>query len=148
MTDITPRLSLPLLTAGQAQKEITHNEALVLVDALIAARVAAVNALTPPTAPTTGQSWALGTAPTGLWAGQGGALAVATAGGWRFCAVPEGFSVRVAASGAIWLKQGTSWAAPAAIGAVSGGSVIDSEARSAIMAVRAALIGHGLITAA
>ena len=32
---VTPRLSLPLLAAGQAQKHVTHNDALTRLDALI-----------------------------------------------------------------------------------------------------------------
>lgn len=31
----TPRLGLPLMAAAQAQKHVTHNEALMLVDALV-----------------------------------------------------------------------------------------------------------------
>ena len=34
MSDVTPHLGLPLLAAGQAQKHVTHNEALTLLDAL------------------------------------------------------------------------------------------------------------------
>ena len=43
MTDmlVTPRCALPLLATAQAQKEVTHNEALVLLDALIHAAVVA-----------------------------------------------------------------------------------------------------------
>ena len=32
MSDTTARLRLPTLRAGQAQKELTHNEALTLLD--------------------------------------------------------------------------------------------------------------------
>lgn len=35
----TARYQLPFLAVGQAQKEITHNEALVLLDALISATI-------------------------------------------------------------------------------------------------------------
>jgi len=37
MTDLpsTPRLALPLLAVAQAQKEVTHNEALALLDLLV-----------------------------------------------------------------------------------------------------------------
>ena len=34
----TPRLSLPFLSPGQAQKEFTHNEALQILDAVVAAQ--------------------------------------------------------------------------------------------------------------
>lgn len=35
MMDDTPRWTLPLLAAGQAQKEMTHNEALSLLDLIV-----------------------------------------------------------------------------------------------------------------
>jgi hypothetical protein len=144
---VTPLLGLPLLAAGQAQKEITHNEALVLIDALIAARVEAANAVTPPAAPVAGQCWALGASPTGAWQGKGGQLAVWTAGGWRFCAVAAGFAVRVATSGARWQKSGTGWAAPTVLATPSGGTVIDSEARAAIATLKTVLTASGYIAA-
>ena len=39
MSDTTPRISAPLLSAAQAQKHVTHNEALLVFDALIMARI-------------------------------------------------------------------------------------------------------------
>ncbi len=35
----TPRLSLPFIVPGQAQKELFHNEALQLLDVLVAGAV-------------------------------------------------------------------------------------------------------------
>ena len=32
----TPRLALPLIAAGQAQKDVTHNEAVLALDRLVA----------------------------------------------------------------------------------------------------------------
>jgi hypothetical protein len=145
MADDTPRLSLPMLAAGQAQKELTHNEALVLIDALIGARVEAANAAAPPAGPIAGQCWAVGASPTGAWAGQAGALAIATVGGWRFCNVPDGFAVRLNTNGALWLRQGSNWGAPTGVAAPVGGTIVDSEARASISALRTALINHGLI---
>ena len=49
--DATPRWGLPLLFAGQAQKEIFHNEALMLVDALLHGRVESADLGAPPTDP-------------------------------------------------------------------------------------------------
>jgi hypothetical protein len=141
----SPRYTLPLLVAGQAQKELTHNEALILLDALIGASAAAANAVTPPAAPQPGQCWAIGAAPTGSWAGQAGRLAIATAGGWRFCAVPDGFAVRIGAAGALWRRSGSTWTAPTMVAAPSGGAVNDSEARAAIAAILAMLTTHGLL---
>jgi hypothetical protein len=144
---VTPRLALPLLLAGQAQKEITNNEALVLIDALIVARAEGANAAVPPSAPLPGQCWALGVSPTGVWLGKGGQLAVYTDGGWRFCDVADGFAVRVGSIGARWQRAGTGWTAPPVQAVPTGGSVIDSEARAAIAALRTALIASGQVLA-
>lgn len=82
--DGTARWALPLLFAGQAQKEITHNEALVLIDALLHARVESADLASPPGTPLVGQCWIVADGATGDWAGKMGAIALWTEGGWRF----------------------------------------------------------------
>src|SRR3546814_15958049 len=88
MTDmpITPRFSLPLLAVAQAQKEVTHNEALTLLDALVHAAIEAGPLATPPANPALGQCWIVDAAATGVWSGAENAIAIWTAGGWRFAA--------------------------------------------------------------
>ncbi len=49
MTD-TPHLALPLLAAAQAQKHVTHNEALAMIDALV--HLAVKERFTGPPEPT------------------------------------------------------------------------------------------------
>lgn len=160
----TARLSLPLLDAGQAQKEITVNEALQRLDLLAQARVVAVGLNTPPTAPQEGEAWIVGTAPTGDWAGQAGALAGWTGGGWRFVAPSDGMTVWTAADACCATWTSGAWrlgviagrrvevggvqvvgARAAAIALPSGGGVMDVEARGALSEVLAVLRGHGLI---
>ena len=63
MADGTDRLRLPLLTAGQAQKEVTHNEALLLLDLLVHASVQSAGLTSPPRNTTIGAmlgGWARG----------------------------------------------------------------------------------------
>ena len=81
--DATPRWGLPLLFAGQAHKELAHNEALVLIDALLHGRVesAAINA--PPEDPAPGQCWIVANAGQGAWEGRSGSVACWTDGGSR-----------------------------------------------------------------
>jgi hypothetical protein len=71
MSELTPRLGLPLLMAVQAQKHVTHNEALVRLDHVTQLSLVALAATEPPAEPEEGQIWALGPAPGGDWAGQG-----------------------------------------------------------------------------
>lgn len=137
MTDlpITPRFALPLLAVSQAQKEITHNEALTLLDALIHPAVEAGPLVEPPLVPAEGQCWIVGAAAAGAWAGQGQAIAIWTAGGWRFATPRSGTAVTRISDGARLLFDGENWLEPATVAAPSGGSTIDSEARTAITAL-------------
>ena len=51
MADISPHLLLPYLVAAQAQKHVTHNEALRLLDALVQLSVLNLNLTAPPVSP-------------------------------------------------------------------------------------------------
>jgi hypothetical protein len=86
MTD-TPRLSLPVIEAAQAQKHVTHNEALVLLDALVQLTVESRTLTAPPGSPAQGACYIPATGATGAWSGWAGQIAVYD-GGW-FCIVPR-----------------------------------------------------------
>ena len=147
MTDLpsTARLALPLLAMAQAQKEVTHNEALTLLDLLVQPVVEAGPQSVPPSAPGAGQGWIVGAAPTGAWAGEADALALWTAGGWRFIAPRPGMRTLRLSDGA-WLRfDGATWVEPDTIASPEGGATVDSEARAAIGALILALVGHGLL---
>ena len=141
----TPRLALPLLAVAQAQKEVTHNEALTLIDALLHAAVEAGPVDAPPANPAEGQCWIVGTDPAGAWTGQEDAIAIYTGGGWRFAPPREGMRATRLADGVMLRFDGGLWAAPATIVAPSGGSTIDSEARSAISTLILHLAAQGLL---
>ena len=55
MTD-TPRLALPAIEAAQAQKHVTHNEALALLDCLVQLTVESRTLAAPPLSPSDGGS--------------------------------------------------------------------------------------------
>jgi Protein of unknown function (DUF2793) len=162
----TDRLKLPLLVAAQAQKEVTHNEALALADLAIQAVVQAVAPATAPPAPVPGQCWIVGSAPTGAWAGQAGKLAGWTSGGWRFLAPVEGMQVWSIADNLTVRREGPNWVAGVmnvsavkvgglqVVGAQrprvltpSGGTTVDAQARAAIASLIAGLETHGLFSA-
>ncbi|MBA4748366.1 MAG: DUF2793 domain-containing protein [Sphingopyxis sp.] len=136
------RWKLPLLAVGQLQKEVTHNEALALVDALIAPVAIASGVNDPPSAPLVGQIWLVGTAPTGVWTGFALHLACWTSGGWRMIAPRSGMTLRLD-GGPILRFDGAAWLNPGQVYAPSGGGVVDSEARAAISALIEALQAHG-----
>lgn len=148
--DMTARLSLPLIAAGQAQKEITHNEALALLDLLVQGSVVALGMNVPPVAPDEGECWIVGDTPTGDWSGRAGAVAGWTAGGWRFAAPREGMALWVAEDGGLAWRIDSEWVLAVPLSAIAepaGGSVIDVEARAAIAAVLDVLVQHRLVVA-
>ncbi|MFZ5610167.1 MAG: DUF2793 domain-containing protein [Pseudomonadota bacterium] len=164
MSEATARWLLPLIATNQAQKEVTHNEALLLLDALIHPAVESRLSATPPATPPEGAVWIVATGGTGEWTGKDGELALWASGGWRFLAPREGATA--------WLKDealparfdGAQWQAGVLIGSEirvggvkvlaarqpaianpTGGTTIDNEARSATTAILAALRNHGII---
>lgn len=109
MSDETPRLGLPLILAGQAQKEITHSEALMRLDAAVQAVVLARDLAAPPAEPAPGQAWIVAAGATGAWTGHDGAIAAWTAGGWLFLAPATGWSVWCLAEASLLRHDGGGW---------------------------------------
>lgn len=162
--DATPRLRLPLLHAGQAQKELDHNEALALLDMAVQPAVVAIGLNVPPPAPTAGESWVVGADPVDAWSGEAQSVAGWTLGGWRFLKPHAGMTVWLSENGLTAQYDGEQWqagevraaslvlnghsmlAAPQPpIASVTDGPTIDGEAREALEAVLETLRIHGLI---
>lgn len=119
MPDTSPRLALPMILPAQAQKHVTHNEALVLLDTLTQLVLEGVGAETPPGGPVEGETWALGPLPTGDWDGQSGKIAAFQNGGWMFIAPQEGWRGWDRGTGEYRVYTGGLWAVQSGGGAVS-----------------------------
>jgi len=91
MSDQTANLALPLILGSQAQKHVTHNEALQRLDALVQLAVISRSVTEPPIGPPEGARYLLPTGALGAWAGQDGALAIFAAGAWQFLTSREGW---------------------------------------------------------
>lgn len=142
-TSASPRFGLPLLFAGQAQKEVFVNEAHALADALLHPAIEG-EADAPPAAPTAGECWLVGDMPTGAWADHGGELASYQPGGWIFASPRDGMRLLDRSTGQDIRFRG-GWQRPVAPAAPTGGSTVDAEARAAIAALVAVLIDGGLL---
>lgn len=114
MSDLSPILSLPLLQASQAQKHVTHNEALMRLDLLVQLTVADRTRTAPPPGPVEGQRHIIAAAPTGAWAGQAGRIALWLDGVWQFIAPLTGWRAFVSAETVEVTFNGTAWVAPGA----------------------------------
>jgi Protein of unknown function (DUF2793) len=134
---LTPRHALPELFVGQAQKEITHNEALARIDALLHPEIQDVLDAPPPALTSTddGKCWIIAASAVGAWAGHENQIARWSGGSWRYLVPVNGISVwHGADSKRLFFIEGV-WIEPAGIASPAGGSVVDVEARSAISAL-------------
>ncbi len=111
MPDTSPRLGMPYLQPAQAQKHVTHNEALERLDLLVQLVLASVEANDPPASPAEGEAHGLGTAPTGAWAGRpAGTVAAFQGGGWVFVAPKRGWRAWDRAGDRLRVWTGGAWA--------------------------------------
>lgn len=144
-TTQTARFSLPLLAMAQAQKEVTHNEALTLLDALVHLAIEDGPLVTPPATPVAGQCWLVAPGASGDWAGRGDEIAIRCAGGWRFVMPRAGMRAVRTTDGALLRYTAGEWSLPEAVSNPAGGATIDAEARAAISALIQSLEAHGLL---
>ncbi|ABD87384.1 DUF2793 domain-containing protein [Rhodopseudomonas palustris] len=108
MTD-TANLHLPLIEASQAQKHVTHNEALQILDAAIQIAVQDRDRSAPPPGPAEGQRHLVAAGAVGAWAGRAGAIASYQGGAWSFLAPNAGWCVWSVADAAQLVFDGTAW---------------------------------------
>lgn len=95
--DRTRNLKLKYIVASQAQKEVTINEDLNVLDMLVQATAKGI-ANTPPESPAEGDMYIIGDAPAGAWEGKAKHLAGFFAGVWLIVAPRDGWRV--------WLDEG------------------------------------------
>lgn len=146
MTQNSPNLALPYIQPSQAQKHVTHNEAVERLDALAQLVLEEVGATAPPAAAPDGAAWGLGDAPTGDWAGQGGTVALRAGGGWLHLAPATGWRAWDKAAGLLRVWTGAAWqdAAAGTLQNVTGvgiGTASDAVNRLAV-AGEATLLTH------
>lgn len=114
MPDNSPRLELPFIQPSQAQKHVTHNEAILKLDTLVQLTVEGFGATTPPALPQDGEAHGLGTGPTGTWSGKDDMIAVFNENAWSFISPQEGWQAWGKAEGKQYGFDGASWIALAA----------------------------------
>lgn len=167
MSETTTRHKLPLLQVAQAQKEVTHNEAIAAIDVLLHLAVASQTVTTPPIDPPAATSWIIAGSPSGAWSGRAGMIASFDEAGWRYLAPANGCLAWIEDEGVYAIRRGGAWysdafpvhsltiggrkllsAEPEAVPMVGGGSVVDAEARAILSIVINALRTMGIIAAA
>lgn len=118
----SPDLGVPFVASQQAQPEITHNEAILMLTATTKG-AKEIGPNDPPVSPEPGDVYVVGITPTGAWLSRANSIAIYTDGGWRFVpdrdssgtiipmgARQEGMRVWDNASKTYYVWDGTLWA--------------------------------------
>ncbi len=111
--DATPRLDLPLLQGGQAQKHLTMNAALMRLESLVQAKASSRTTAAQPSSPVNGDTYILPASPTGtVWSGlAAGSFVRFDSGAWEVIPFPAGAVVYVADGNRFVVRTETGWAA-------------------------------------
>jgi hypothetical protein len=109
MSDTSTHLGLPYLLAAQAQKHVTHNEALRLLDAMVQLSVLDRTRTTPPASPADGDRHLVASGATGLWAGWDLNVAFWADGVWMRLVPRQGWLVWIAAEQVFVVWNGSAW---------------------------------------
>ncbi|WP_135448865.1 DUF2793 domain-containing protein [Tabrizicola caldifontis] len=112
MPDDTTILSLPLILPAQAQKHVTHNEALLALDLIVQLAVIDRVRTVPPQLPSVGDRHIVAAGASGDWAGQAGRIALYSETGWQFTQPLPGWRAHVLAEGQTAVFDGLVWKAP------------------------------------
>lgn len=109
-TEVSAILALPYIQPAQAQKHVTHNEALRKLDLLVQLAVSSRQASTPPALPAAGERHIVPAGATGAFAGQDHRVALWDEGGWSFFDPQPGWQAEVLDEGRRVVFDGLVWA--------------------------------------
>lgn len=109
MPDTTAHLALPFIMAAQAQKHVTHNEALRLLDGIVQLAVLDRDLTVPPASPAEGDRYIPAVGATGAWAGWDGSIAYWIDGAWMKILPSAGWLAWVVDESQAIIWTGTAW---------------------------------------
>lgn len=107
--EITPNLNLPFIMPSQAQKHVTHNEAIRALDAIVQLSVVDNSHTSPPASIDDGHRYIVAENATGEWAGKEDQIAAWQDGSWTFYSPATGWLCWVEASSILFAYDGQSW---------------------------------------
>lgn len=108
----SPRLGIPYMVQSQSQKEVTHNEAINILELIVQSSVLSI-VNDPPGTPAEGVLYIVGNSPTGSWTGKAKNIVGWLGGVWKFLQPREGWHAWVQAEGQYrWYHSGAWEAGP------------------------------------
>ena len=108
MTD-TANLYTPVYFASQAQKHVTHNEAIRALDCLVQLSVESRALTSPPASPVEGSRYVVAAGASDAWAGKSDKIAAFQDGGWSFYAPKDGWIAWVASENILIVYDLAAW---------------------------------------
>jgi hypothetical protein len=111
LSDKTNNLALPYILPSQAQKHVTHNVALQMLDAIVQLTVVA-RAATPPGTAVEGACYLVDVAATDAWVGKAGMIALRQDGAWIFLQPREGWQAWFSADASARIFRAGQWTLP------------------------------------
>lgn len=107
--DTTELLGLPYIMPSQAQKHVTHNEAIRKLDALVQLSVASRGLDTPPEAPAPGARHIVAEGASGAWTGHAGDIAAWRDGAWVFFTPNKGWRAWIEDEERLTVRSDAGW---------------------------------------
>ncbi len=108
----TPNLQLPYILEAQAQKHVTHNEAIRALDALVQLTVIDRTLGTPPVSPLEGQRYIIASGADGAWTGKDAQIAAWQDGAWAFYMPQTGWQAWISTEALVVYFDGLAWQMP------------------------------------
>ncbi len=113
MSEESAKLRIPYLAASQAQKHVTHNEGMTLLDTLVQLSVIDKDLTAPPVSPAEGDCYIVAATGTGAWSGWDNRIARYIDGEWRSylpgAGSGEGWLAYVQDEDTIYVFTGSAW---------------------------------------
>jgi len=109
LPDTSPNLGLPFYQTKLNEFEVQHNEALLMLDALVMLAVKDRDLSAPPSSPALGDRYLVKAVGTGAFAGKDNRIGQYDTGGWNFYAPQEGWTCYVQDEQVLIAWDGTAW---------------------------------------
>ena len=144
MSYATAHLALPFIMAAQAQKHVTHNEALRILDGLVQLSVLDRDLAAPPASPADGDRYIVGSGATGDWAGWDLNVALWTDGAWLRLPPRTGWRAWVEDEGLLLVYDGTELRCTGRL--ITGSPFPTQPVEKPNISVSAIALGNGTVT--
>ncbi|MGB7336810.1 MAG: DUF2793 domain-containing protein [Salaquimonas sp.] len=107
--ETSPHLNLPYLIPSQAQKHVTHNEAIRMLDGLVQLSVVRADLSSPPQSPSEGDCYLVASEAADVWLGLEGKIAQYADAAWIFHTPRDGWLVWDQLTEQALLRKNDNW---------------------------------------